>query len=238
VLRLVALVGMVSGCDVVWSVDRVPPPDAPGPCVATDDFAGDRLGNQWATFQNNPLFVIAQNETLRLELSANSAPGEAGVRYGVAFDMTGGSIEVEVAQVVNAHPNVETYLRVREGTDNSRNYTIRYGDGALDFRTRLGTDNIHRQRAYSATADRWWRISNGARARSGIVRHTRESRRTVVYRDYTARDCAIRKRADRARRGYLQQRIARPGIGDVRQLRRVQRAAPIMCAGAAPGWRQ
>jgi hypothetical protein len=161
VLRLVALVGMVSGCDVVWSVDRVPPPDAPGPCVATDDFAGDRLGNQWATFQNNPLFVIAQNETLRLELSANSAPGEAGVRYGVAFDMTGGSIEVEVAQVVNAHPNVETYLRVREGTDNSRNYTIRYGDGALDFRTRLGTDNIHRQRAYSATADRWWRISNG-----------------------------------------------------------------------------
>ena len=162
-LRLAAFACLVSGCDVVWSVDRVPPPDAAGPCVATDEFAGDRLANTWVTFMNNPLFVIAQDETLRLDLSAaaNSAPGEVGVRYGIAFDMTGGSIEVEVVQVVNAHPNLETYLRVREGADNSRNYTIRYGDGSLDFRTRLGMDNIHRVRAYNPTADRFWRISNG-----------------------------------------------------------------------------
>jgi hypothetical protein len=148
----------VSGCDLAWSVDRVP---SPGPCVATDDFTGDKVANEWQTFLNNPLFQISQADSLRLDLAPNSAPGEVGVRYGIAFDMTGGEVEVEVAQVVNAHPNIETYLRVREGSDNGRNYTIRYGNGALDFRTRVGMDNIHRARAYDAVADRFWRISNG-----------------------------------------------------------------------------
>jgi hypothetical protein len=163
VLRLIAMVCVVSGCDVVWRLDPVPPPDAAPPCVASDDFTGTRLANEWSTFAPTQQFVIEQADELRLDLSAAvmSVPGEAGVRYGVAFDLHGGSIEIEVAQVINAHPNLENYMRVRAGTSNANNYSIRYGDGMIDFRTRVNTDEIHRVRAYNATQDRFWRISNG-----------------------------------------------------------------------------
>lgn len=163
--RLALLLLLVAACDVVWRVDRLPdvrPIDAP-PLCTTDDFAGTRIADHWSTYVNNALFVVSQDDVLRIDLSAapNSVAGQAGAQYRTSVDLTGGSVEIEVPQVIAAHPNTENYLRVRAGTDSDHSYVIRYGNGAIDFRTRDGTDTVHRMRSYVAATDRWWRISNG-----------------------------------------------------------------------------
>jgi hypothetical protein len=161
--RIVAMLCLLTGCDFIWRLDHLPPPDGPPPCQATDDFTGDRLASHWSEFTGNTLFAIRQEDALVLDLSggAGASAGEAGVRYVTAFDRTGGSVEVEVPSVVAADPFVENYLRVRAENDNDHTYVIRYGDEKIDFRTRVGVDTIHRSRTYNALTDRFWRIWNG-----------------------------------------------------------------------------
>jgi hypothetical protein len=160
---------VVAGCDYTFQIDRVQPSlrDAPSDCSAFDDFTGTRLATVWTTFQGDAAFKITQDEVLKIDLSAApmSAPGEAGVRYGASFEMPpGASVEIEVPKVIDPHPNIENYMRLRATGDNSQNYTIRYGDGQIDFRSRSGSDTIHRMRAHDAAQDRFWRISRGPEA--------------------------------------------------------------------------
>lgn len=157
---------LLAGCDVLWSIDHVPTRDAPPPidgppaCMPTDDFAGMDIAPEWNQFRNNP-YGITQDETLRLDLGgAPTTNGEAGVRYLRAFDMRGGSVEVEVPHVVNADNNLENYMRLRARGDNSRNYSIRYGNDKLDFRIEGRGDTPFPVITYSAQNHRFWKISN------------------------------------------------------------------------------
>jgi hypothetical protein len=160
--RAAALVVLFAGCDFVWRIDHLPPPDAAPPCSG-DDFAGTRIAPHWQEFKNNDQFQIFQNDALFLDLAlaGGTAAGEAGVRFVSTFDMTDGSVEVEVPDVVTPSPFVENYLRIRVKDDNDHTYVIRYSDGKLDFRTRVVTDTSHRTKTYDPLQDRFWRISNG-----------------------------------------------------------------------------
>ncbi|HEY5926863.1 MAG TPA: hypothetical protein VIV11_34490 [Kofleriaceae bacterium] len=162
-LRPIVIAGLLAGCDVVWSVDRVPPrpPDAPPPpCSITDDFTGMQLATTWSEHSGGAMFTITQDDELKLGLPVLAMPGEASVLYTRAFDMVGGSIEVEVPQVVNRSGNIENYIRLRKTGDDGNNYTIRYGDGELAFRVRVNSADQGQTRLYDAINHRFWRISN------------------------------------------------------------------------------
>jgi hypothetical protein len=160
---------LLTGCDVLWSIDHVArhdaappdePPDGPPACGRTDDFAGVDISPLWNQFMNNA-YVIKQDEVLQLDLGgAPMTNGEVGVRFLRAFDMHGASVEVEVPQVVTDDNNVENYMRLRARNDNSRNYTIRYGNGKIDFRIEGTGAMPFPVLTYSAQNHRFWKISN------------------------------------------------------------------------------
>ena len=159
------LLALVAGCHTLFGLDPLPdappppPPDAPATCVASEAFSGTSLDPLWGRFLSIG-FDVTQDEALQITIDP-SVTGEAGAIYGRRLDLVGGFVEVEVPQLVNNDPNVENYIRLRTGTSNDFGYVIRYGEGYIDFRTRV--DNvyaIHSVRPYE-TADRFWRIENG-----------------------------------------------------------------------------
>lgn len=173
-MRIAASLLALAGCDYAFRLDRLGPssdatppdmlspdmpPDAPPECIVDDPFDGTELSANWALFAS-PGFSVTQNERVDIAIQASSL-GEGGLRYGHAFDLSGASVEVEVPVRVLSDPNVENYIRLRVGTDNTNGYLIRYGGDQMTFATRI--DNVYERHVVRPVEarDRFWRIENG-----------------------------------------------------------------------------
>lgn len=173
-MRIAATLLALAGCDYAFRLDRLPPPadatppdlpspdvapDAPPECIVEDPFDGTTLSANWALFAS-PGFSVTQNDRLDIAIAPGSL-GEGGIRYGQAFDLSGASVEVEVPVRVLSDPNVENYIRLRVGTDNTNGYVIRYGGDQMTFSTRIA--NVYEPHVVRPVEarDRFWRIENG-----------------------------------------------------------------------------
>lgn len=172
-MRLALVLLWLSGCDVVFRIDKRDPPgdavaavdvasDALDSCVH-DEFAGTTIDQKWEPFNEDARIRLLQAERLIIDFSgATNLPvnAEAGVTLYTRYDMTSARVDVEVPLVVTSSTyNVENYMIVRVDRDNF--YVIRAAGNELGFWTRkLGVDTHHQDRVYQAGLHRYWRIAN------------------------------------------------------------------------------
>jgi hypothetical protein len=172
--RLLVIVCLLSGCDVVWRLDDLRgdastrdgdgsgmTDDSGSQCPITDDFAGTTIKQHWIPFENAPLRVT-QADQLIIDIPANvSADSEAGVGSLGRYTLTiGGTVDVEVVKATTSTAvRAETYLAVR--LDYMNGYLIDVNGTTIEFINRVGGSGVPIRRAYEPPQHRFWRIQHG-----------------------------------------------------------------------------
>jgi hypothetical protein len=175
VSRLLVLVCVLAGCDVVWRLDDLrgdgggdTPPDSGDGDAADrcanelrDDFAGTTIKQHWLKFGESAEATVAQAEMLLIRVQT-SASATVGVKSNLRYTLeAGGTIDVEVIQPTVTAPGgyVETYLAARE--DMANGYGIDVAGPNIEFKRIVGGTLNTTTRTYEPTQHRFWRIEHG-----------------------------------------------------------------------------
>jgi RHS repeat-associated protein len=130
-----------------------------GPPVPTfsDDFNDNSLDPaKWSVVApNSPAVVSETGQRLQITLPANTAAYN-GISSNSTFDLTGKSVQVEVAQTVSQAGWCENFIQVVLDANNY--YLIDVGAGSLVFRSMVGGVNNQTVISYDPSAFPYWRI--------------------------------------------------------------------------------
>jgi RHS repeat-associated protein len=130
-----------------------------GPPVPTfsDDFNDNSLdATKWSVVDpNSPVVVSEQSQQLCITLPPNTAAYN-GVSSNSTYDLTGRSVQVEVAQPVSQGGWSENFIEV--ALDGNNYFLISVGSGSLVLRSMVGGVNNQSVLTFDGTAHHYWRI--------------------------------------------------------------------------------
>jgi RHS repeat-associated protein len=130
-----------------------------GPPVPTfsDDFNDNSLDTgKWSVVApNSPAVVSETGQRLQITLPPNTATYN-GIYSNATFDLSGKSVQVEVAQPISQAGWSENFIQVVLDANNY--YLISVGSGSLVFRSMTGGVNNQTVIGYDPNAFPYWRI--------------------------------------------------------------------------------
>ena len=123
----------------------------------SDDFNDNSLDTgKWSVVDpNSPAVVSETGQRLQITLPPNTAAYN-GISSNATYDLTGKSVQVEVAQTVSQAGWCENFIQVVLDANNY--YLIDVGAGSLVFRSMVGGVNNQTVIGYDASAFPYWRI--------------------------------------------------------------------------------
>ncbi|HYV00475.1 MAG TPA: RHS repeat-associated core domain-containing protein [Pyrinomonadaceae bacterium] len=123
----------------------------------SDDFNDNLLDTaKWSVVDpNSPAVVSETGQRLQITLPANTA-GYNGISSNSTYDLTGKSVQVEVAQTVSQAGWCENFIQLVRDANNY--FLIDVGAGSLVFRSMVGGANNQTVIGYDASAFPYWRI--------------------------------------------------------------------------------
>jgi hypothetical protein len=146
--------------------------------------------------------VSETGQRLQITLPANTATYN-GIYSNATFDLTGKSVQVEVAQTVSQAGWSENFIQVVLDANNY--YLISVGSGSLVFRSMTGGVNNQTVISYDPSAFPYWRIRHDQAAN----KRRSDDVEVMAYSVLVASECA--NVPDRGCPGALR-------IGEVRNL--------------------